>query len=335
MNRPVPLPLDAREARPMPTEAREPRLMRGPLFPISENSLPISPRFPPGRRIRFPDSEPEGMSITRIIPIRLEKDSEEDNSNGVEEKRPLPIPINAIMDMVFKTIRPFAGRQPYPVPIDIKIERIENRPMMENSSESEESHEEGQEGQEGQDSQEEGEQMNMEEKPEDRGEAKVQQVEIVEKEGDDTHAIPIPADAQDIQVFKQEDKPEEEEWQGRAFLPNGQGRGGVFPIPQTMPEAQIFTVSDARAGVPVAASFDVAPKEETPRETRVLNLGQPEGEVNLFPVPINAEKSVRLYPVDEAAEKQQPQQNEQQQEPQKMEPGEMAEESREARAHCE
>lgn len=285
--------------RPLPLEMREPRVMRVPPFPINDNEISQSPRFPPGRPFRFPESAPKGLTITRVIPIRLEKESEEETGNNIEEKRPLPIPLNAILDMVFKGIRPFVGRQPFPVPVDIKIERIENKPMMENSA-SEESEEED-DDEEPQTSQETEE--NRAEKPDESTEAKVQQVEIVEKEGENTHAIPIPADATDAQVFKLEDKSEESQFNGRSYLPNGQGRGGVFTIPQGVGEAQIFTVSDARAGVPVSASYDVAPnKEEKPRESRILDMARVEGEVNLFPVPIN---SGRLYPVEDVPEKSQ------------------------------
>lgn len=305
--------------RPLPLESREPRIMRGPIFPINDNALPdfprreesqpaFPPRFPPGRRFRFPDSsDVQGVSITRIIPIRLEKESseEENVNNNEEERNQFPIPLNAILDTVFKTL--VGHRQ---MPIDIKIERIENKAVMDNGSESEES----QESQESRESQEE----NDEEKPEE--EAKVQQVEIVEKQGENTQAIPIPADAREAQIFKMEDLPEE----ARAFLPNGMGRGGVFPIPRSH-EAQIFTVSDARAGVPVRADYEVSNDKLEEATTDAPAMGQPEGEVNIFPVNMAQEQSVRLYPVpaEEGTEKPQ--------EDMKMEQGEQAEESH---PHC-
>lgn len=374
----------------------EPEMIR--MIPLNiENRRPFSA----ARRIRFPepkDSEeseenrlPMITEITKIIPIRIENEGprinripiiplgqqlenrgpqiksieEVDNKVDKMTNKPLPIPINAILDMIFRGIRPLmAGRgQSFPIPIDIKIERIEDKPLdgvtekstilekfhiFEKESQNQGEINRSQESQENPKPSslmvEDVDKMENNQEKDVKGnkdvmEAKVERVEVFDKEADNTHPIPIPADAQDPQIFKIEEKnfqpdgKDEESWENPSFLPNGQGRGArVFPIPQQIREAEIFSVLDARSGkdmsieIPMESSFSL----ETPtkpvsqrtegRQGRVMEFSHPvEGEVNLFPLPegramkplavqtaagvqpqtftINDARSVRLYPV--------------------------------------
>lgn len=395
----VPVP-SAEMKAPLPFNRPEPRIVR--MFPLFDE--PRRPAMPPnGRRIRFPDSSeseeveenriPIITEITKIIPIRIEREESKINpmpliplsskpelKNDVDNKleklpeRPFPIPINAILDMIFRGIRPLMGNRPHvPVPIDIKIERIENKPfdglpiIKKLEILEKEPMGESQDVEDREESSEAPEQNPLElddakksqesEDPEkDIVEAKVERVEIFDKEEENTHPIPIPADAQDAQIFKLEGETQTEakepiSFENRAFLPNGQGRGArVFPIPQQMREAEIFSVSDARSNknmdIKVESSFAVVDdknKAQEGRQARVMTFS--EGGINVFPIPegramnplavqttpqlqsqtftVNDARSVQLYPVEASREETEAQ------------PQAEAANAEESRPHCE
>ena len=323
------------------------------VFPLNFERRPVDN----GRKIRFPDmidSEevrenhlPIITEITKIIPIKLEKEdfeedtpiiplapnSESKNIDTPEIKiekmppRPFPIPINAILDMIFKGIRPLMNRNnPFPIPVDIKIERIENKPMglmgplgLPFFKKFEVIRKEP-----GSPLDDESQNSPLEEKNENEDmeneksmvEAKVERVEMFDR--DNEHPIPIPADAQDQQIFKveqQEKEPEANEqspFEEQAFLPNGQGRGTrVFPIPQAMKESEIFSVFDAKNeknGETEEEASSVAPHMEknkenddiaNNREGRFMDL--PSSIFDIFQLPGSkalkpAQKSMKAFP---------------------------------------
>ncbi|KAK6630700.1 hypothetical protein RUM44_002869 [Polyplax serrata] len=379
--------VENRAFRPLTVDVRPRGQSREPMLPEISKIIPFNYERRPmdsGRKIRFPDmtdSEevrenrlPIITQITKIIPIRLEKAESQKPEQQMDETpmnvpqkneevpeiklekmspRPFPIPINAILDMIFKGIRPLMGNRghPFPIPIDIKIERIENKPMglfdnpfkmikMEEENSAEEEEEESQPQQ----AEDKNEQEEEDETEKDGAvEAKVERVEVFNEEQENGHPIPIPADAQDPQVFKLEEQNkkssqgnDQSSFDEQAFLPNGQGRGArVFPIPQIMKEAEIFSVFDAKvdqaknaetAEVPVESSMTVSNGENEKvqdgaeqRQGRFMDY-PPTPILNFFPIsenkaaakevkpePVNfvtpQARSLKLYPVTDSAVK--------------------------------
>lgn len=382
-----------RAFRPLTVDVRPRGQRREPiantLMPEISKIIPLNFERRPvdnGRKIRFPEiieSEevrenrmPIITEITKIIPIRLEKEEPElrdspilplnpnvppKNMDIPEIKlekippRPFPIPINAILDMIFKGIRPLMGNRghPFPIPIDIKIERIENKPLgfmgppflkkFEIIKKEESSLEEKSPNSQLEEEKNENENEENDDNEKEMVEAKVERVEVFDRENENGQAIPIPADAQDPQVYKleeQEKQPEANEqssFEDQAFLPNGQGRGArVFPIPQLFKEADIFSVFDAKpdknaepeveiAEAPVESSINVANVDNeralegaNNRQGRVLNFPNPilnffpiQGEKIMKPIimkpePLNfapESRLLKLYPVSDAGMK--------------------------------
>lgn len=339
-----PAPVEGRFLRPsppMPFPSRRPENNGNPLFrePKLIRMIPlrvekVGPVFP-ANRIRFPEAEepverrmPLVAEITKIVPVGIENEAPESNSNSVDDSeenegfggRPFPIPIDAILEAVLKGVGAAVNDgESGPVPVDVKIERIEAKPMgkptfLEKLEIVEKKPEE------------------MERKPE----PSTLMIEDVEK---DKVAPPMEAE---VKQEKQEEskKPEKTEEPTEApaaspsFLPDGSGRGaGPFPIPRVVSEAEIFTVSDAAAAgenrdMEIPVRFSVAVRDPgtlpTPegRRGKVMNLERPgpvEGEINIFPQAegramkpqpvrtseevrsrvfnIDDARSVRLYPV--------------------------------------
>lgn len=301
--------------------------------PIVNTLMPEMPKIIPlnferrpmdsGRKIRFPDmvdSEevkenrmPIITEITKIIPIRIEKEESEipqapaneisQPKNTETEKfhpgpRPFPIPINAILDMIFRGIRPLMGNRAHsmPIPIDIKIERIE-KPMglmtppfiktfeiikKESSNPFDEAP----------NNESEKADVENDETQKDSTEAKVEPVEEFDKE--EKNSSPVPVEGQDEQE-KETEANEPSSFEDQAFLPNGQGRGArVFPIPQALKEVEeLFSIFESKLDkniegeVPVGSSLTVMDDDkesENPENRQERFMEHPKPILNFFPI---------------------------------------------------
>lgn len=344
-----PAPVEGRFLRPspMPFPSRRPEGTGNPLFGELRREPKIIRMIPlrvenvgsgfPGKRIRFPEAEeqtdrrvPLVAEITKIVPVGIEKEISDSNSVDDSEEtqgfggRPFPIPIDAILEAVLKGVGAAvnAGESSAPLPVDVKIERIEAEPMgkpaffekleivPKKPTPSEDS------------------------EPSGKPEPSTLMIDEVEKEkmSPSSENEKSETDSKSIEAEKATEAPASPT-SDRSFLPDGTGRGaGVFPIPRGASEAEIFTVSDASgagengdAEIPVGFSVSVAdsgaalPNPEG-RRGKVMNFDRPvEGEINIFPQAegramkpqpvrtseeirsrvfnIDDARSVRLYPV--------------------------------------
>lgn len=352
------------EEKPTPVEGRffrRPTVERRPSFPFVGRPEPKIIRMIPlhietGKKIRFPDHKesaeieenrlPMVAEITKITPVGSKPGNgiPVENSQDVGEgDRPFPLPIDAILEAIFKGIGPLAN-DGAPAPIDVKIERIEaepsqgslGKPLVFEKFEITEKDSRPSEEPESRENPEPSTLMLNEEKKDKSS---------VEPEVNNGEGTPAPSNVQTLSV-----ESERKEKGGnsavlpdRTFLPGGRGRGArVFPIPRQVAEAEIFSVSDARAdkndNVQIPVEFSVSVKDvennqspaiEERRGGRTLNFDRPvEGEINVFPFPegramkplpvrplgeikpqtftIDDAKSVRLYPVPRENEEMRP-----------------------------
>lgn len=312
-----------------------------------------------GKRIRFPDAKesaemvenrlPVVAEITKITPVVGPKTNSISGENPEEagdgDGKPFPLPIDAILEAIFKGIGPLAT-DGASSPIDVKIERIEAEPargslvgkplVFEKFEIAEKDSKPSGDG-ESRENPEPSTLMLNEERKEKSSSAEPEAAE----NGEGTPApSPAPTPSPEMETKGNEENPGA--LLDRAFLPDGRGRGArVFPIPRQLAEAEIFSVSDARADksdnvqIPVEFSVSVKDPENLPiraaeeRRGRTLNFDRPvEGEINVFPFPegramkplpvrpsgeikpqiftVDDAKSGRLYPVPRQDEETRP-----------------------------